>query len=66
MTVTGKGIKEALRGFGEEGHAVKGKETGNLAPHLSSKRCGLEKLGDERGKRSRTVGEHQTVEEARG
>lgn len=43
----GRGIKGALRGFGEEGHTVKGKEAGSLAPHLSSKCYSLEKLGDE-------------------
>lgn len=59
----GRGIKGALRGFGEEGHTVKGKEAGSLAPHLSSKCCSLEKLGDEAGKRSRTVGTHQTAVE---
>lgn len=32
-----KEIKGALRRFGEQGHAVKGKGTGDLAPHLPSK-----------------------------
>lgn len=42
---------------------MKGKEAGSLAPHLSSKCCSLEKVGDEAGKRSRTVGKHQTAVE---